>query len=69
MLQSFRDNLGIDIDQTTEDRLFSLKVGRCFGACGLAPVAMINDEIFQRVKPSKVDDILGASRGREGEEV
>ena len=69
VLQSFRDTLGIDVDQTTEDRLFSLKIGRCFGACGLAPVAMINDEIFQRVKPAKVEEIVAAYRQKESGEV
>lgn len=58
VLESLRDNLNIDIDETTEDGLFSLKVGRCFGACGLAPVIMINDDIYRRVKPSKIDEIL-----------
>lgn len=58
VLESLKDSLGIDIDETTDDQMFSLKVGRCFGACGLAPVIMINDEIFQRVKPSKVGEII-----------
>lgn len=58
VLESLKTHLGIDIDETTEDRLFSLKVGRCFGACGLAPVIMINDDIYRRVKPSKISDIL-----------
>lgn len=58
VLESIKDYLGIDVDETTEDRLFSLKVGRCFGACGLAPVIMINEEIFRRVKPSKVAEIF-----------
>jgi NADH:ubiquinone oxidoreductase subunit E len=58
VLESLKKNLGIDIDETTEDRLFSLKVGRCFGACGLAPVIMINDDIYRRVKPSKIGEIL-----------
>jgi NADH:ubiquinone oxidoreductase subunit E len=33
-------------------------VGRCFGACGLAPVVMVGDETFQRVKPTKLNEIL-----------
>ena len=66
VLESLKDNLGIDVDETTEDRLFSLKIGRCFGACGLAPVIMINDEIYRRVKPSKVGEILQDYRDAEG---
>ena len=58
VLRSFRETLGIDVGETTEDRMFSLEVGRCFGACGLAPVVMVDDDVHQRVKPSGVKDIL-----------
>lgn len=58
VLSALKDELDIDIGQTTEDRMFSLDVGRCFGACGLAPVIMINDDVHQRVKPAKVYEIL-----------
>lgn len=50
--------LKIGVSETTPDRKFSLEVGRCFGACGLAPVVMVDDETFQSVKPSKIKDIL-----------
>ncbi len=59
VLSALKKELGIDVGQTTEDRMFSLDVGRCFGACGLAPVIMINDDVHQRVKPAKVGAILG----------
>lgn len=58
VLAAFQDALGIDVGYTTEDRLFSLEIGRCFGACGLAPVVMIDDDVHQRVKPSTVRDLL-----------
>ncbi len=58
VLESLKNELGIDVGQTTNDKIFSLDVGRCFGACGLAPVIMINDDIYQRVKPAKIYDIL-----------
>ncbi|MBI9101235.1 MAG: NAD(P)H-dependent oxidoreductase subunit E [Spirochaetales bacterium] len=67
VLKTFRDVLGIDIDQTTEDELFSLKVGRCFGACGLAPVVMVNDEVYQRVKPGRIEEIVQDLRDKESE--
>jgi len=62
VLNSLKKELKIDVGQTTEDRLFSLDVGRCFGACGLAPVIMIGDDVHQRVKPSKISAILDAYR-------
>ena len=37
-------------------------MGRCFGACGLAPVIMIDDEVHQSVKPAKIAKILGRYR-------
>ena len=58
VLAAIQDYLGIDVGYTTEDRVFSLEIGRCFGACGLAPVVMINDHVYQRVKPGKIKDIL-----------
>jgi NADH:ubiquinone oxidoreductase subunit E len=65
VLQAIKDALGIEVGDTTSDRMFSLDVGRCFGACGLAPVIMIDQDVHQRVKPSKVGKILDRYR-REG---
>lgn len=58
VLDAMKKQLGINVGGTTEDRLFSLEVGRCFGACGLAPVVLVNDDVYQRVKPSKIKDLL-----------
>jgi len=69
VLAALKDELGIDVGETTEDRLFSLEVGRCFGACGLAPVVMIEDTVHQRVKPTKVGEILSLYRSKEEVEV
>ncbi len=62
VLSALKNCLGIDVGQTTEDRLFSLDVGRCFGACGLAPVIMVNDNVHQRVKAAKVGEIISLYR-------
>ncbi len=58
VLDALKQELGIDVGGTTEDRLFSLDVGRCFGACGLAPTIMVNDEVRQRVKPARIRAML-----------
>ena len=58
VMDAFKKELGIDIGGTTEDRLFSLEIGRCFGACGLAPVIMIDDDVHHRVKPKRVNEII-----------
>lgn len=58
VLKALMDELKISVCETTEDRKFTLEIGRCFGACGLAPVVMVDDETFQSVKPSKISEIL-----------
>lgn len=64
VLQALRSALGVEVGETTSDRLFSLDVGRCFGACGLAPVIMVDEDVHQSVKPAKVAKILeGYRRG------
>lgn len=62
VLDSVKKNLGIDVGGTTSDRKFSLEVARCFGACGLAPVITVDDNIHQRVKAAKVGDLLNQYR-------
>lgn len=62
VLEAIKNELGIDVGQTTEDRLFTLEIGRCFGACGLAPVVMIDDTVHQRVGPACVSRIIGQYR-------
>ncbi len=50
--------LGIQPGQCTADGKFSLDSCRCVGACGLAPVMMINDEVYGRLVPEDVAGIL-----------
>lgn len=50
--------LGIDEGECTPDRKFSLESCRCVGACGLAPVMMVNDEVYGRLTPDQVEGIL-----------
>ena len=67
VLSALKKELKIDVGETTDDRLFSLDVGRCFGACGLAPVIMINDNVHQRVKPAKIGLLLNDYKNLEKE--
>ncbi len=62
VLAALRDLLRIEVGETTPDRQFSLDVGRCFGACGLAPVIMIDDDVHQRVKPTRLGRIIDRYR-------
>lgn len=62
VLEALEKELKIIVGQTTQDRVFSLEVGRCFGACGLAPAMMINEDVHQFVKPDEIKDILAQYR-------
>lgn len=64
VLAEFKKELGIDLGDTTIDGLFSIESSRCIGVCALAPVVTINEEVFSRVKPTQVGDILNLMKGR-----
>ena len=50
--------LGIGTDECTADRRFSLTACRCIGACGLAPVLTVNDEVYGRLSVADVEGII-----------
>lgn len=52
------EKLGIKGGECTADGKFSLDACRCVGACGLAPVMMINDEVYGRLTVDELDGIL-----------
>ena len=53
-----QQKLGIKGGECTPDGKFSLDACRCVGACGLAPVMTVNDEVFGKLVPDDVDSIL-----------
>ncbi len=63
VLDALKQRLEVDVGGTTADRAFSLEVGRCFGACGLAPAVMIDDDVHPRVKPTRIPALLESYRG------
>lgn len=66
ILEEFERELGIKVGETTKDLNFSLEGLRCVGACGLAPVVVINGKVYGQVKPSDVPQILDSYRILEG---
>lgn len=58
VMEALCQELGVKVGETTPDRRFSLTAQRCFGACGLAPVVMINEDVHGRVTPKKISGIL-----------
>jgi len=67
VLDAVKKSLGVDVGDTTSDREFTLEVARCFGACGLAPVLTVDDNVHQRVKPNKVHELLELYRESDAE--
>ena len=58
VLDKVSSALGIQPEECTPDGKFSLTACRCIGACGLAPVMTINDDVYGRLVPEEVDGIL-----------
>jgi len=58
ILNAIKDELGIDAGETTDDLEFTLESLACIGACGLAPVIMINDDTHGRLTPEKIPGII-----------
>ncbi len=58
LLQKLREELGIDVGETTSDGMFGIEQARCLGACGLAPVVMVNDDILNSVTPDSIPALL-----------
>ncbi len=56
--ERIKEELGIQYGETTSDGMFSLEATRCLGACGLAPVVMIEDKIFGDMTPDQVPALL-----------
>lgn len=50
--------LGVGVGETTPDGLFTLELTSCLGACGVAPVMMVDDEVFGNLTPQKLREIL-----------
>jgi formate dehydrogenase (NAD+, ferredoxin) subunit C len=58
ILDRLSEELGIPVGGTTKDGLFTLNATRCLGACGLAPVMTINEEVYGRLVPDDIPGIL-----------
>ncbi len=58
VLEKFSEQLAIGVGEVSEDSLFSLEEVRCIGACGLAPVVVINDDVHGGVEPNGVRKIV-----------
>ncbi|MDR1640771.1 MAG: NAD(P)H-dependent oxidoreductase subunit E [Clostridiales bacterium] len=67
VLAEFEKELGVARTETTSDGTFTIGSIRCVGACGLAPVVMVNDKVYGRVTPDDVKHIVDEYLGKGGE--
>lgn len=58
ILNRLKDRLKIDVGQTTADGKFSIDATRCVGACGLAPIFTVNNEVRGKATVKKLDEVL-----------
>jgi formate dehydrogenase major subunit len=63
ILDNLERHLKVSIGETTEDREYSLEVVRCLGACGLAPVMVVDEVTHGQLDPKEVVDIVESYRG------
>lgn len=64
ILDEVQNQLQIEVGQTTKDMLFSIQATRCVGACGLAPVMMIDDDVYGKLNANEVKEILNKYKER-----
>ena len=62
IIDSLKREIGIDPGQTTPDEKFTLEEVRCFGSCALAPVMVVDEEVYGNVTTTKAKDIVEKSR-------
>ncbi len=60
LLDTLTETLNVQPGETTPDRRFSLETVRCLGACGLAPVVVVDEDTHRQMKPSKISGVLEA---------
>ncbi len=62
ILDEVKDLLGVDMGETTPDGKFTVMETRCLGCCGLAPVLVVNEDVYGRLATSDVEEILDKYR-------
>lgn len=62
ILDEVKKQLGIDVGETTPDGKFTIMDTRCLGCCGLAPVLVVNEDVYGRLVPADVKGILDKYR-------
>lgn len=69
LLNKFSELLGINVDETTKDKLFTLKSVRCIGCCGLAPAVAVGDETYGKLSIKDIPVIIDKYKKKDMEDV
>ncbi len=70
ILDAIREKLGLSEEKlTTDDMLFTVETVSCLGACGLAPVMLVNEDVHGQVKPEQAVKIIEDIMKRENENI
>ena len=64
IMSRFERQLGVGLNATTSDGLFTVEAVRCLGCCGLAPVAVVNGEVHGKLETKDVTKIIEQYRAR-----
>ena len=64
IIKEFERQLGVGLNATTDDGMFSVEAVRCLGCCGLAPVAVVNGEVHGKLEKGDVERIIKQYRER-----
>ncbi|MCS7233699.1 MAG: NADH-quinone oxidoreductase subunit NuoE [Synergistetes bacterium] len=62
ILEALKEELGVDVGDTTKDGLFTLEISSCLGICGVAPAMMIDEIAYGNLTPARVRDIINEYR-------
>lgn len=64
ILDAVKSELGVNVDETTEDGFFTLEAIRCIGTCGMAPVMSIDENVYGEVNVTKAQKLIREARSK-----
>jgi len=64
ILDAVKSELGVNVDETTEDGFFTLEAIRCIGTCGMAPVMSIDEDVYGEINVTKAQKLIREARSK-----
>ncbi|XMB86204.1 NAD(P)H-dependent oxidoreductase subunit E [Mycoplasmatota bacterium WC44] len=68
LMDSLKGNLNVQANEITDDGMFTLKDVRCIGACGLAPVVVVDEDVHGKLRVDQIEDMLNQYRQEDSDE-